>query len=557
MKYLSILLAAILFSACKPSEPTENTPRPKTHAELVEFFKAWRAFVAPPEENGIPDYNQPTVERRYSELSQWKNKLHQFDTAGWTVPQQVDWHLVLAEMNGFDFEYRVVRPWERDPAFYTWFYSSPSDVPEREGPNIAGAVDLQLLPSQINAPVAAKMAEQLRKAPAVYEQAKNNLTGNARDLWVTGTRSIGENIDELNTWADQINNEHPDLATAAREAATATSSFHKWLETQTASKTGPSGVGKDDYTWNLKNAHLLPLTWDDERLLLERELHRSHSALRFAEHRNRQLSRLEKANDAAAYNKMLTEGVNEFIEFFDKQEFMTVKDYMQPALMAQIKPFVPSDKLRGFFDEVDHRDPMPMRAHMFHWIDKAAETQEPTESLIRRQPLLYNIFDSRAEGLATAMEELVMNAGLLENRPRATELMYIMLAQRCARGLAGLYQHSREMDFDQATKYASKWVPWGLLPADGGTIQHEEQFYIQQPGYGSSYVVGKILIDQLISEYARQNEAAGKPFVLREFMDDMFHRGNIPVSLLYWEMTGDKSMVEKALANSAEAGRAQ
>jgi len=138
----------------------------------------------------------------------------------------------------------------------------------------------------------------------------------------------------------------------------------------------------------------------------------------------------------------------------------------------------------------------------------------------------------------------VMHEGLLESRPRTAELVYIMLAQRAARALGGLYQHGLEMDFKQATELASKWVPWGLLPAEGATIQHEEQFYLQQPHYGSSYVIGKIDLDRLIAEYARQRE--GK-FVLREFMDDFSTRGLIPLSLLYWEMTGDKSMLNEAL----------
>lgn len=547
MRILSILLIVAALASCKPAEKETSASKAKTYEELVTLFQEWRSFVSPPIKDGIPDYSPESLKSHYAELGKWKQRLQNFDTAGWTIPQKVDWHLVLAEMNGFDFEYRVVRPWERDPAFYTWFYSSPSDVPEREGPNIHGAVDLQLLPSTLNDSLASAMAAQLRKAPKVYEQAKKNLTGNAKDLWITGTRSILENAEELDGWAKSVESSFPDLSKAAIETAAATRDFHTWLSSQSASKTGPSGVGKADYDWNLKQVHLLPLTWDDEHLLLERELHRSHSALRFAEHRNRKFPRLEKANTAELYTKRITDGVNDFMEFLDKDEFITVRDYMKPALMAQVRPFVPSDKIRGFFDEVDYRDPMPMRAHMFHWIDKAAETIEPTESPIRRHPLLYNVFDSRAEGFATAMEELVMNAGLLENRPRATELMYIMLAQRCARGLGGLYQHSGEMDFDQATRFASRWVPWGLLPAGGGTIQHEEQFYIQQPGYGSSYVVGKILIDQLIAEYARQREGSAQPFTLRGFMDDFFHRGNIPVSLLYWEMTGDRSMLDKAL----------
>ena len=44
---------------------------------------------------------------------------------------------------------------------------------------------------------------------------------------------------------------------------------------------------------------------------------------------------------------------------------------MDPALRAQIRPFVPTDKLRGFLMKVDHRDPMAMRAHMYHWIELA------------------------------------------------------------------------------------------------------------------------------------------------------------------------------------------
>ena len=539
---LLLFVSGLLLSCSKPE--TVPAKSYKSYDELVTLFKEWREFVKPKMTEGVPDYSKEAMAKQHAELPKWQKRLNSFDTTGWAIPQQVDWYLIYAEMNGLDFEHRVVRPWERDPAFYTWFFGSPSDVPEREGPNIYGAVDLQLLPSPITDSLAGVMASTLRKAPALYQQARTNLTGNARDLWNTGTRSMGESAEELNAYANQIRNQFPDLATAAEEASKATAEFQSWLQVQASSKTGQSGVGKEEYSWNLKYVHLLPYTWEDEHLLLERELHRSHSGLRLAEHRNRKLPKLEKANNPEAYNKLITDGVNEFMEFMDKGEFLTIKDYQKPAHMEQVRQFVPNDGLRGFFDEVDYRDPMPMRAHFYHWIDKARERIEPTSSPIRQVPLLYNIFDSRAEGMATAMEELVMNAGLLENRPRATELVYIMLAQRAARGLAGLYQHSGEMDFKQSTEFASKWVPWGLLPADGGTIQHEEQFYIQQPGYGSSYVVGKIQIDQLIAEYARQRE--GK-FIWRSFMDDFEKRGIIPMSLLYWEMTGDKSMLEKAL----------
>jgi hypothetical protein len=121
-----------------------------------------------------------------------------------------------------------------------------------------------------------------------------------------------------------------------------------------------------------------------------------------------------------------------------------------------------------------------------------------------------------------------------------------MLAQRAARGLAALYQHGLKMNFKESTEFASLWTPWGLLPADGETIQWEEHFYLRQPAYGTSYVIGKIEIEHLLAEYARQHE---KGFRLKDFMDQFNSKGAIPISLIYWEMTGDKSMLDNALNN--------
>jgi len=542
---LNVLTATVLsFAFMCSNPPTPTVQSASTYEELVTLFKEWREFHSPEMLEGVPDYSVKAMKKQHAELVNWQRRLNAFDTAKWPIKHQVDWYLVWAEMNGLDFDHRVTQPWVRDPAFYVWFYPSPSDVPEREGPNILGAVELPEYKWPLSETDAAEIAGRLRKANDVYEHARINLTGNAKDLWILGTRSIHEQSDDLENFEASVKVAHPDLAQAAKEARASSDKFADWLTQQFSTKTGPSGVGKENFTWNLRKVHLVPHAWEEEKILLERELFRAHSALRFTEHRNRKLPPLQKKNNAQDYGEMLNKGVTEYMEFLDKHEFLTVKPYMEPSMRAQIREFVPSDSMRGFFDEIDHRDPMPMRAHQYHWIELARNREEPNESPIRATPLLSNIFDSRAEGFATAMEELVMNAGLLKDRPRATELVHIMLAQRAARGLGGLYQHGLEMDFDGATKFASKWVPWGLLPANGGTIQHEEHFYLQQPAYEASYVIGKLEIDQLIAEYARLRE--GK-FVLKEFMDDFNRVGIIPVSLVYWQMTGDKSMLNGAV----------
>ena len=522
-----------------------QTP-PDYPQQLADFFSEWRAFQAPAVHDGVPDYTAAAMQRQHDELADWQRRLAAIDTSGWAIAHQIDYILIWAEMNGLDFAHRVKKPWSRDPAFYVWFYPGLTDVPEREGPNIHGAIEWAYFPQPLSKNDAKEIAARLRKAPAVFKQARQNLTGNARDLWVTSTRTIREQSKDLARFAEQIAEAYPDLAAAAREAQQASDDFAEWLAARADSKTGISGVGKENYTWNLKKVHLLPYTWEEEVLLMQRELARAHSALRLEEHRNRHLPKLKNIDNAEEYERLFNDAVTEYVNFLTEQEILTIKPYTEPALRARVNPFTPADGLRGFFSEITYRDPIIMRTHDYHWIELARLREEPHASPIRRTPLLYNIFDARSEGMATAVEELMMHAGFLDKRPRSRELIWILLAQRCARGLGGLYQHGLEKTFDEATKFASKWTPWGLLPADGGTIQFEEQFYLQQPAYGTSYVIGKLEIDKLIAEYARQRDGQ---FVLKEFMDDFNNAGVIPVSLIYWELTGDKSMLNAALAD--------
>lgn len=520
-----------------------------SHDDLVDLFFDWRAFHAPPNVNGIPDYSPKAMQRRHAGLDEWKRRLASADTSGWTVSEQIDWYLVRAEMNGLDFAHRVKQPWSRDPAFWVWFYPSPTDVPEREGPQVWGAIELPDYPDPLTSEDAAEIAARLRLLPSVYDHAREVLTGNARDLWVTGIGSIRAQSGDLERFAADVEADFPDLAAAAREARGASDRLADWSEERADSKTGPSGVGKDNYSWNLRHVHLLPYDWEDEVLLMKRELDRSHASLRLEEHRNRDLPGHTQIETAGEYDRRLNAAVDEYMAFLEEEDILPIKDYMDPALRERMGSFSPVEEgeLRGFFSEVTYRDPIVMRTHHYHWFDLARMREEPHESPIRRTPLLYNIFDGRAEGMATGMEEMMMHAGLLDEKPRARELVWVLLAQRSARGLGGLYQHGLEMTFDEATEYASKWTPWGLLPADGGTIQWEEQFYLRQPAYGTSYVIGKLEIERLIAEVARQREGS---FELGTFIDEFNASGVIPVSLIHWEMTGDKSVLLDALGEN-------
>lgn len=534
--------ALIVASGCGgESAPTSTADAgPGTHAELVEFWREWRDFERPGFSQGVPDYGTTAMSRQFGQLHDWMDRLAAFDTTGWSISEQIDWHLVRAEMNGLDFDHQVRRPWARDPAFYVMMYPSESDVPAHEGPVIHGWIDTWTYDYPLSDEDAAELTARFGAIPALLEQARGNLAGSdARDLWEAGIRSFRGQARDLRAYAGQIGDAHAGLQQAIEDAAGASDAFAVWVEAELSGKSGTSGVGKDDYTWYMHNVHLSPYSWSEQVTLMRRELARSHSSLRLEENRNRDLPQLERIRTPEEYDRRLNESVDRYMAFLENEEVETVEEWMDAALRAVNGSFSPAEpgEIRNFFQEVIYRDPDAFRPHMHHWIELARMREDPHPSPIRATPSLYNIYDHRSEGLATGVEEMFMHLGLLDdNSPRARELVWIMLAQRAARATSGLMLHGNEFTMEEAVDFAGTWTPRGWLP-DGELVRGEQHLYLRQPGYGTSYVAGKIQIEELLAERALQ---LGPDFTVKDFFDDFYAAGVIPTVLVRWEMTGEK-----------------
>ena len=509
-----------------------------TYPELTTLFKEWRAFEHPPLREGAPDYTAETFEKRWPEFKKLEARLLALDTAGWTVAQRVDWQIVRAEMNGYDFNQRVLQPWARDPAFYKSLWTERSDVPAHEGPTHHRTTEIWTYAFPLSPSERDRLLSDLHVIPPLNAQARRNLTGNARDLWVAGIRDIRAQSADLKDILGQAGvKDDPGLVAAIQAAITSTDELAAWLEAEAKTKTGPSGIGKENYTWYQQNVHLAPLTWDDEVMLLKRELARAWSALKLEEHRNRKLPELVAADSPEVYAALAERSAQSLMNFLEQDELVSVKDYFEPALREHLGQFVPEDR-RHFFWITAHYDPRPLYSHFYHWFELARMDNEPHPSEIRRGPLLYNIFDSRNEGLATAVEEMFMQAGLYDDDPRVREIVYILIAQRAARGLGSLYAHANEMTMTEAGGIHSEYTPRGWMKTEKDLLIFEQHLYLRQPGYGTSYITGKYLVEQALADFARIKEAKGEPFRIRDFLDQLNAMGNIPVSLGRWEMTG-------------------
>ncbi len=539
---------AMLLLLLAGASPVAAESQPYT--ALVTLFQQWREFERPVMKGNVPDYSPSAIKAKEAAFPGWRKRLDAINPAGWPIAQQNDYKLVKAEMNGLDFDFRVLRPWARDPAFYVNIWPTRTDVPSREAPVSYPEIQLYNYHWPLSAAAQDELTGKIGMIPAFLAEAKENLKdSNARDLWVYGEQELRNQSRALAsleagtlTTRTLENHQHADLTgatpalrTAVTSAHRATDDFISWLEQQAPTKTGVSGVGKENYTWYQQNVHFIPYNWDQEVALLRRELERAHASLRLEEHNNRKLAQLEPMPDAASFDKMANAHLDKFIDFLIKQEIIPDKPYIRDALKNQLGHFVPEGH-RVFFTQVTQREPMLLLSHDYHWIDLARMRDEPNPSPIRREASLSNIWDNRAEGFATAFEELMMHAGLYDDNPRAKELVWIMLANRAARGLASLYVQANEFTLEQGGHFQAEWTPRGWSNPKDELTTFEQLLYLRQPGYGTSYVTGKLLFDELLTEYAHQQDLAGKPFVLRDFMDRFNNEGMIPVPLMETEL---------------------
>ncbi|MCH2479565.1 MAG: hypothetical protein MK007_00220 [Flavobacteriales bacterium] len=510
--------------------------------ELEVLFTDWRQFETPPLNNGAPDYSVETFRNRMPEFRKLRDRLNEIDKSKLDIKSKIDWTIIWAEMNGFEFNFRVLKPWERDPAYYKSVWMNRSDVPAHEGPTHHSVVEIWQYDFPLSKNESSDLNKQLRVIPILNEQAKINLTGNAKDLWIAGIRDIDTQISDLQSILNYPNvNNDQNLVTTINEAIESTVSFSNWLKSESSKKDGPSGIGKENYTWYQNNVHLVPLSWDDEVMLLKRELARAWSSLKLEEHKNRNLPKLNSASTPEEYNLLVSEASKELINFLDKEEIVDVKDFYKEALDEHLGSYIPEDK-RNFFWITAHLDPKPLFSHFFHWFELAEMDFNPSQNVLRKGPLLYNIFDSRNEGVATAVEEMFMQTGLYENNPRSKEIVYILIAQRAARGLGSLYAHANLMSMEEAGKIHSEYTPRGWMKTEKELLIFEQHLYLRQPGYGTSYITGKYLFENALAEFSRLNENDASAN-LKSFFSKLINIGSIPMTLFHWEINNDSSVI--------------
>lgn len=536
----ALAFAAIAIVAAAAPAPASAA----THADLVALYRQVREAVTIPVVDNAPDVSAATMAARAAAADDAVRRLTAMDDRAWPVSERVDLMIALAEMRGVAFEHRTLKPWARDPVWW-------ATLDLGWGPKAPSAITPPKLPFTDPAARDA-FAAKLRAVPGVLASARAALVDLRGDLAKLGIAHHRIEARVYRRLAGQLAAREPRLAAAATASARASDGFADWLTAQLPRVPARAGIGKAEFDWYLRYVLLYPWTTDEMLVLGEREWERSMAFLAIEEHAHRDQPMIAPVTTLDGFEALRREADTELLAFLKAKKIFTVPDWLTvpppegPYVMpANQDPAAPgpfdAPVQRNFFREAEDRDPRSLRAHNLpgHIFDSAYQKRDSRP--LRGGDRLGFLDSGRLEGWAFYLEEMLLQSGWLDARPKAREIHYVLQANRAARLRAELLAQANAWSFDEALASLTGRTPrWMELTDD--TALYDMALYLRQPGLGLNYYFGKLQIEQLLAE---ERLAKGDAFDLTAFHDRFISSGVIPIALIRWEMTGKDDQVRR------------
>jgi hypothetical protein len=497
---------------------------------LVQLTEAIRTLRQPQTTDGVPVYSPEALSRWRSGLDALRARHAAFSTGSWSVADRIDHILVRTQLDAFDFELRLLRPWARDPGHWLDLLAR---TPYAQVP--------------LSADTRTRLAQQLRAVPRTIAAARRHLTEPAGELAGIAhahlTRSDGVNQGEprrdpppagIIGWYEDLRSRlvthDAALVPLADSALTSLRAFAAWLAAERPRVTAPAHLGLENYAWYLRHVRLVPLDVSQVRLIGEREIARARALLAYDRHKYRALPPIAPVTTAEAHERRTREAETHIRTFTTREKLLTIPDDIPPQYETDAF-FIDRSAWGGarhFWEELTYRDPLNNHIHASipgHRFDGAIQRRNP-------RPIRRAFSDgTRAEGWAFYIEEMYLHTGLLDDRPKSRELFWIAQLKRAARIHAELRMQTGEWTLDDATAYLVREVP--LM--EENLARYDLSIYLRRPAYGMNYTIGKAQMEQLLADRQRQ---LGDAFDLGAFHDAFLAAGPIPISLIRWELTG-------------------
>ena len=551
---LCALLAALTVAGTAFADPLDDLSR--------EFW-SWRAIHQPSTGDDIPrierpdgwlaDWSPASIAARRTALAAFDRRWRAIDAAAWPVPRQVDYRLVGSAIARVRWELDLAPAWRRDPQFY---------IQQALGP----VFDLLLPPPPFSAARADAIVARLSNAPRVLEQARINLD-DARQPFAKLALATVDGIEtRLATFAKELDAALPAshrgrLAAPTAGAARAFGEYRTWLQGRVPTLPVATAVGRERYLTFLRDVAMVPFPPEELQAMGRQEWERAVAFEALEQQRNRALPPMPIFPDQAAQVAQSAKDEAAIRQFLEANDLLTVpswtRHYLNLPLPAYLAPLaflgvtddltsetrlkedgysyirVPSANLPYFYLSTA-RDPRPIIVHEGvpgHYLQLAL-------AWAHENPIRRRYYDSGSnEGIGFYAEEMMLQAGLWADSPRSREIIYNFGRLRALRVEVDVRLAIGEFTIEQAADYLEKTVPM-----DGATALEEAASFAAGPGQAITYQTGKLQIVSMLADARRQQ---GAKFSLRAFHDFVWKNGNVPLSLLRWELLGDRRDIER------------
>jgi hypothetical protein len=531
--------------------------------QLAEEFWAWRARNQPISSDDIPrierpddwlpDWSRSAIERRRAELKNFTSRHQEIEATSWPVSQQVDYRLIGSAIARVHWELNVTRGQECNPGFYV--------------DQTLGLLFLSMLqPPPFTEQRSGAIVRYLQSFGVTVGNARENLAGQAIKPFalaalekLVAVRSRLTKVGtELGPFLSGV--EPKDFNQAITEAIAALESFHDWLNAELPGMSEATAVGRDAYIYFLRHVALMPLTPEQLLVMGAHEWERSVAFETFEQTRNEGLPELELFPDQATQmaQEELWEGASR--RFLEAKNILTVPGWMKHYHNLPLPAYVEPLSFMGVTDDLTSdtrldedgtsyikkpapdldyfslsiaKDPRPLIVHEGvpgHYFQMSLSFAH--ENKIRRR-----YYDSGAnEGIGFYAEEMMLQFGFFDDRPRLREIMYNFMRLRALRVEVDVKLATGEFTIDEAAERLEK-----IVPVDRATARQEAVFFASSPGQAITYQIGKLQIVKFLAD-ARLNQK--EKFNLRAFHDYLWKNGNVPIALLRWEFLGLRDEVE-------------
>ncbi len=550
------LAVASFLILCALSAPAQDL------AGLSASFWQWRAEEQPFSNDDIPridrpgrfqvDWSAPIIAERMRQLESWEAKWKAVAPPS-TAPihDQVDYRLLGSAIARVRWELAIEKNWQRDPYFYI--------------DQTLGSVYVLLLPPPpFSEERQREIVSRMRQIPATLACARGNLSDIRQpfaQLAIDGLDRIAERTRQMETaLAPQLTAANQSALAAATPAAIeALAQYRAWLQQKLPTARKDTAIGRDNYTWFLRNVALLPYTPEQLLAMSRQEWARS---VAFEGYQQARLAGAPQppifasADAQIAAERAAEEDVRAYLT---DQKILTVPAWMRhyrnlplPAYVAPFEDLGVTDDLTGparleedgtsyirqpspslgFFNLSTAHDPRPILVHEgvpghYHQLCLGWHNPDP----IRR-----HYYDSGAnEGIGFYAEEMMLQAGFFDDNPHTRATIYSFMRLRALRVEVDVKLALGDFTLQQAADYLARTVPM-----DAHTALEEAAMFSSTPGQAITYQTGKLQITGMLSDARR---AEGPDFTMLSFNDFVWNNGNVPLSLQRWELLGDKSQV--------------